>query len=101
MVYAFSPEERKVQLRVGTDEAFKLWLNEELISQRYYHHGAIIDRDIVTVVLHPGYNKILLKVTNSDLEWGYYFRITDESGNAFYDITYHSPEELEKKFALR
>jgi len=101
LVYAFSPEERKVQIRVGTDEAFKLWLNDELISQRYYHRGAMIDRDIVTVVLHPGYNKILLKVTNSDLEWGYYFRITDESGNAFYDITYHSPEELEKIFASR
>ena len=101
LVYAFSPEERKAQIRVGADEAFKLWLNDELISQRYYHKGAMIDRDIVTVVLHPGYNKILLKVTNSELGWGFYFRITDESGNGYYDISYHSPEEMKNKFAIR
>ncbi len=101
LVYAFSPEERQVQIRVGTDEACKLWLNGELIVQRYYHQDAVVDRDIVTVVLRPGYNKLLIKVTNSDLDWGFYFRITDESGNGFYDITYHSPEELEKKFATR
>lgn len=101
LIYAFSPEERKVQIRVGSDETFKLWLNDELISQRYIRENAVIDRDIVAVILHPGYNKLLIKVTNTDLEWGYYFRITDESGNAFYDITYHSPKELEKKFALR
>lgn len=101
LTYAFCPEERKVQIRVGTDEAYKLWLNDELISQRYYHQGAMIDRDIVTVVLHPGYNKVLLKVTNSDLEWGFYFRITDESGNGYYDISYHSPEEMKNRFAIR
>jgi hypothetical protein len=100
-VYAFTPEERKVQIRLGTDESFKLWLNDELISQRYYHRAAVVDNDIVTVVLRPGYNKLLLKVTNTDLEWGFYFRITDESGNGFYDITYHSPEELKNRFAIR
>jgi tetratricopeptide (TPR) repeat protein/TolB-like protein len=101
LTYAFCPEERKVQIRVGTDETFKLWLNDGLISQRYYHDDAAVDRDIATVILHPGYNKLLLKVTNTDLDWGFYFRITDEGGNAFYDITYHSPDKLEKKFANR
>jgi len=101
LTYAFCPEERKVQIRVGTDETFKLWLNDELIFQRFSKDDAAVDRDIVTVILHPGYNKLLLKVTNTDLDWGFYFRITDEGGNAFYDITYHSPEEVEKKFASR
>lgn len=100
LTYAFCPDERKVQVRVGTDETFKLWLNDDLICQRYYQDDAAVDRDIATVILHPGYNKLLLKVTNTDLDWGFYFRITDESGNAYYDITYHSPEKLEK-FASR
>lgn len=101
LTYAFCPEERKVQIRVGTDETFKMWLNDELISQRFNKADAAVDRDIVTVILHPGYNKLLLKVTNTDQDWGFYFRITDESGNAFYDITYHSPDKVEKKFAAR
>ena len=101
LTYAFCPEERKVQFRVGADETFKLWLNDELISERFLKDDASVDRDIATVILHPGYNKVLLKVTNTDLDWGFYLRITDESGNAYYDITYHSPEKLDKKFASR
>lgn len=85
---------------MGTDEACKLWLNDELIWQHYIKGDAMIDRDIVAVLLQPGYNKLLLKVTNSMMDWGYYLRITDGSGNGYYDITFHSPEEMdEKEFA--
>jgi tetratricopeptide (TPR) repeat protein len=98
-IYVFSPDERKVQIRMGSDETCKIWLNEELIWQHFLKRGALIDRDLVTVVLHPGYNKIMLKVTNSDQEWGYYFRITDEKGNGITDLHYYSPAEVDKSLA--
>jgi tetratricopeptide (TPR) repeat protein len=95
LIYAYSPDERKAQIRLGTDEACKLWLNDEQIWQHYLKQAAQIDRDIVTVILHPGYNKFLIKVTNSIQEWGFYFRITDENGNGYPDITFHAaPEAL-------
>ncbi|MEJ2049148.1 MAG: tetratricopeptide repeat protein [Calditrichota bacterium] len=95
LIYAYSPDERKAQIRLGTDEACKLWLNDEQIWQHYLKQTAQIDRDIVTVILHPGYNKFLVKVTNSIQEWGFYFRITDEKGNGYPDITFHpAPEAL-------
>ena len=101
LVYVYSPDDRKAQIRLGTDEACKLWLNNKQIWQHYFKKDAVFDRDLVTVLLHPGYNKILLKVTNSNSEWGYYLRLTDEKGNGFQDITFHSYEDVEKTFAER
>lgn len=101
LVYAYSPEKRKVQIRLGTDETCKLWLNDDLIFQHYIKADAAPDRNQVTVVLRPGYNKLLLKVTNTDFDWGYYLRITDENGLGFDDITFHSPEEMDVSLSLR
>jgi Tfp pilus assembly protein PilF/TolB-like protein len=101
LVYVYSPDERRAQIRLGTDEACKIWLNNRQIWQHYFKKDAVFDRDLVTVLLHPGYNKILLKVTNSDSEWGYYLRVTDEKGNGFQDITFHSYQDVEKTFAAR
>ena len=101
LVYINSPDERKAQIRLGTDEACKLWLNNRQIWQHYFKKDAVFDRDLVTVLLHPGYNKLLLKVTNSDRDWGYYLRVTDENGNGFMDLTFHSYEDVEKTFAER
>ena len=98
-IYIYSPDDRKVQIRFGNDEACKIWLNNKLIWQHFIRKGARIDRDMMTVVLHPGMNKLLIKVTNTDLEWGYYFRVTDHEGNGIPDIEFHSPEEVNKSLA--
>ena len=100
LVYIKSPDERIVQIRFGSDEGCKLWLNNAQIWQHYLKESARIDRDLVTVLLHPGFNKLLVKVTNTDLDWGFYLRVTDENGNGFPDITFHSYEEVESTLAL-
>jgi hypothetical protein len=100
LVYINSPDERTVQVRIGSDEGCKFWLNDEFIWQHYIRKDAVVDRDIVTVVLHPGYNKMLLKITNTDLDWGFYFRITDEAGNGQPDLKFVSAEELESSLVV-
>jgi hypothetical protein len=99
LVYIDSPDERKVQVRIGTDESCKFWLNDDLIWQHYIKRSAVVDRDIVTVVLHPGYNKMLLKITNTDLDWGFYFRVTDEAGDGYPDLKFVSADEIESSLA--
>jgi len=101
LVYIYSPDERKVQFRLGSDEACKLWLNNKKIWQHYIKEGARYDRDLITVLLHPGYNKLLLKITNNLMDWGFYFRVTDENGQGFPDITFHSYDEVERSLAVR
>lgn len=101
LIYVYSPEKRKAQIRLGTDEACKLWLNDDQIWQHYFKEAASLDRDVITVMLHPGYNKILVKVTNTVFDWGYYFRVTDEAGNGFSDITFHSPMDISNILAKK
>ncbi len=93
-VAVHSPDDRVVQLRIGTDESFKLWLNGDLVSQAYRQYDAPLDNDIVKVMLRPGDNHLLLKVTNSIREWGFYLRVTDGNGDGFEDILFHPPGEV-------
>jgi hypothetical protein len=103
LVYIKSPDERKVQIRLGCNDACKLWFNDELVMQRYYTKttDAVLDRDLVAVALHPGYNKVLLKVPNVVHNWGFYLRVTDENGYGFKDISFHAPDALDPSFALQ
>ena len=95
LVYVKSPEKRVVQIRLSTDESCKLWFNDDLVWQSYHNKGeSPLDNDIVSVVLHPGFNKLLLKVTNSFGDWGYNLRITDEKGNGFSDLEFVPPENV-------
>ena len=95
VVYVNSPEKRVVQLRVGTDEAAKLWLNDELVWQTYRKRDARLDDHMITVVLRRGDNKLLIKVTNTKLDWGFYLRFTDESGEGYPDLKFHPPTGAE------
>ncbi|GAB4365743.1 MAG: hypothetical protein Kow0042_05160 [Calditrichia bacterium] len=101
LVYIRVPEKRKVQIRFGSDEACKIWLNNDLIWQLYEDRYAVIDKDIVTVVLHPGNNKLLVKVSNWDFDWGFYFRITDEKGDGIPEVSFHTAEEVHNSLAVK
>jgi len=95
LIYANSPEKRDVQIRIGTNDAAKIWLNDELVWRFNIGRDAIFDDDIVNVSLKPGLNKILIKVCNRISLWGFYFRMTDEKGNGIPDIQFVSPDALE------
>ncbi|MFQ5640291.1 MAG: tetratricopeptide repeat protein [bacterium] len=101
VLYVHSPEKRPVQLRLATDEACKLWLNDKVVWQIFRQKDAALDSDIITVMLHPGDNKLLLKVTNSVGDWGFYLRVTDENGDGFEDIEFRSVEEAREPIANR
>lgn len=94
-----SPEKRIVQIRLATDESCKLWLNRQLVWKVYRTEDVPVDNDIVTVVLHPGKNKLLIKVGNSLQDWGFYLRVTDENGNGFPDIKFLPVTDDEDTFA--
>jgi tetratricopeptide (TPR) repeat protein len=90
LIYAKSPDQRVAQLRLGADEAVKVWLNDKEVWRMNRIRGAVIDDDIATVRLQPGLNKILVKVINRWAEWGFYFRVTDGEGKAMPGIEFVS-----------
>jgi len=88
LTYAHSPADKKVQLRFGAEDGIKIWLNNKIIIKSEIAKAGEVDSDIVEVNLKKGWNKILLKVTDTWGSWGFYFRVTDSNGKPVEDLIF-------------
>ena len=88
------PDVQNAQFRVGTNDAAKIWLNDELVWKFNIGRDAIFDDDIFNITLKSGLNKILINVCNRISLWGFYFRVTDAEGNGLQNIHFISPESV-------
>ncbi|MCG6154489.1 hypothetical protein [Rubinisphaera margarita] len=82
VVYAYSEFESEydqpVELRLATPNAWKIWLNDELVFEREeYHRGTFFDQYRVPARLKPGKNKILIKVLQNEQDdsWAQVYQI--------------------------
>jgi hypothetical protein len=82
-----SPSEQKVELRAGTNNAIKIFLNGKLIiSREEYHHGVRMDQYVGVGTLKKGRNRILVKVCQDEQtasfaqSWGFQLRVCDSLG---------------------
>jgi hypothetical protein len=82
-----SPEIQEVQIRLGTNDTATLWFNENKILSKNIERAAAPDSDILPVLLKKGENTLLVKVCNTELNWGLYIRITDINGEPVKNIT--------------
>lgn len=91
--YAFTEftasEARDVELRLGSMNANKIWLNGELLTANHvYHAGNGIDQYVGKGKLKPGRNVILLKICQNEQteswaqDWEFQLRVCDEIGTA-------------------
>ncbi len=88
LTYVYSPKERAVIVKVGADDAVKVWLNDQVVIEQDLYRKAVIDQEIVPVWLGEGWNKILVKVCEKEDSWGFYFRITDLEGELIEDLEF-------------
>ncbi len=82
-----SPKTCRVELRLGTDNAWKLWVNGQfLFSRNEYHRGMALDQYRVPVTMKAGQNVILLKICQNEQteDWAQKYeiqlRVCDSSG---------------------
>jgi hypothetical protein len=80
---------RQIELRLGTPNAWKLWVNGELVFAREeYHRGTQLDQYKVRAKLKQGTNSILIKVCQNEQtedwaqDWKFQIRACDSSGAA-------------------
>ena len=80
---------RSIELRLGTPNAWKLWVNGELVFARdEYHRGTQLDQYRVKAKLKSGTNAILIKVCQNEQtedwaqDWKYQVRVCDSAGAA-------------------
>jgi tetratricopeptide (TPR) repeat protein len=69
-----------VALRIGSDEAVKLWVNERLVLSRDLRRTYASDQDSIGAVLQPGWTRVLLKVCDQTDAWQFRLRVTSPSG---------------------
>jgi hypothetical protein len=78
--HVFSPGPVETYLLLGSDDAVRIWLNDELVHSNPAYRGAYPDQDSVKVSLRKGWNKVLVKVLQGAGGWGYYVRFVDPDG---------------------
>jgi hypothetical protein len=85
----YSAEDLPVEFRLATGNAWKLWVNGELVFAREeYHRGMWFDQYRMPGQLRQGANRILIKVCQNEQEepwaqdWSFQFRICDQYGRA-------------------
>ena len=91
-----SPAKKRARMSVHSDDAVKIWLNGTNILTNDVARG-MADEDIVTAVLQPGKNRLLVKVKDYFAGWMLSVQITDEQGNAMKDLKFNpKPIPLER-----
>jgi len=88
--YVTVPEARPVQIRLGSNDWAKLWVNGALVFNSHPAQGrpVILDEDVLTVNLPAGTSRLLLKVSNLAKSWGFCLRVTDLNGNLMKDVRF-------------
>ncbi len=89
-----STTEQQVELRLGCKNAWKVWLNGELLFQRdEYHRGMRLDQYRLKANLKQGRNVIMLKLCQNEQmenwtkEWQFQLRVCDATGTAILSTT--------------
>lgn len=93
-----SAGQREAEIRLATQNAWKLWVNGELLFSRLeYHRGTAFDQYRVPIRLKAGRNVILLKICQNEQpdEWAQSFqfqlRVCDRSGAGLRSIDRTGP----------
>ncbi|MCG3198336.1 MAG: hypothetical protein GHCLOJNM_02834 [bacterium] len=88
LCYVSSETDQEVQIRVGANDSWKLWVGGELLRECPEEGRILLDREILPVRLSAGKTPVLLKVCNNKKDWGFIFRITDSRGKPARGLRY-------------
>jgi hypothetical protein len=84
-----SDREQPIELRLGSENAHKIWLNGKLLEQaEVYHANSAIDQYAGRGMLKKGRNVILLKLCQDEQtvdwaqSWSFQLRVCDATGKA-------------------
>lgn len=84
-----SDRDQPVEIRLGTPNGWKLWINgEPVFAHEEYHQSSRLDQYRTPVVLRAGTNRILLKICQNEQtqdwaqRWEFQLRVCDGLGTA-------------------
>jgi hypothetical protein len=72
--------DKEVELRIGSDDGYKLWVNHKLVSEQNVYRSMEMDQETHKVKLNKGKNLILVKVTTDWGEFAFMLRVVNAEG---------------------
>ena len=76
--WLWSPDKRNVDFTVGSDDACRIWVGNEVVYNDATWHSALKDSAFGSCTLQKGWNPVLFKVLNGLQGMGLYFRVLDD-----------------------
>jgi hypothetical protein len=73
-------KEQPLRLELGTDDGVKVWLNDKQVYANNVARPLQPGSDKANMTLHPGWNLLLLKVTQNNLGWEFCVRMLKPDG---------------------
>jgi len=70
----------EVEIRLGSDDGFRLWVDGEVRMTRHVHRGVKEDEDSLPLKLGRGLHLVLLKVDQGDGDHGFVARVVTPQG---------------------
>jgi len=92
LIDVISPDDREAQLRIGSDDGVKVWLNGQVVWTNQAPRGLRLDEDVVPIALKQGNNRLLFKVDQGIGGWGLVVRITDTARQPLEGLCFRSPK---------
>lgn len=80
-VYVYSPAPQAAQLRMGSDDGLKVYLNGKVVWIKDVYRAWVADQDRFPISLIKGWNSLLVKSTQGGKTWGISAKISDTNGN--------------------
>jgi hypothetical protein len=82
-----SDADKDVEVRVGSDDGYKLWINHQLISEQHVYRAMEMDQETHKVKLNKGQNLVLIKVDQDTGEYQFMLRVVGADGKAAPGVT--------------
>lgn len=86
--YVYSPTQQTVNMWLGSDDGIKIWLNGAVVWTNDAFRKYVMDGDKTTITLPAGWSKLLVKVSQASLAWGFSVKLCDSQGYAIAGIDY-------------
>ena len=101
-IYIKSPVERTLQLRVGSSDGIKIYLNGKEVLRSHLSRSVSPDQNITDVILKKGFNSMMIKLAVYTHEFSYYVRFTDLENRSLEDLQFFDelPQPPSPEFGL-
>jgi hypothetical protein len=87
VTFVTAPDVMKdVQMKVGSDDQCKVWLNGKEVFKYTDERSAEKDQDTIDVSLQKGVNVLVAKVVNVKVDWSFCVRFTDKKDKPLTNI---------------